>query len=75
MEQQQVKFVTPQEASLSEVIDRLLNKGVVIAGDLIISVAGVDLVYCQLRLLLISSENHPKLKPKNHDETFPPTAH
>lgn len=40
--------------SLCEVLDRVLNKGVVIQGDVMISVAGVDLVYLKLQLLLTS---------------------
>ncbi len=42
--------------SLSEVLDRVLNKGVVVAGEITISVAGVDLVYLGLNVLLTSVE-------------------
>ncbi|MGB0523936.1 MAG: gas vesicle protein [Flammeovirgaceae bacterium] len=59
---QQVKFIDPETSSLSEVIDRLLHHGVVIAGDLVLSVADVDLVYCELRLLLISMNRYEELK-------------
>jgi hypothetical protein len=38
--------------SLCDAIDRLLNKGVVITGDITISVAGVDLLYIGLRGLV-----------------------
>ena len=34
-----------QGVSICEVLDRVLNKGVVVAGEVIISLAGVDLVY------------------------------
>lgn len=40
--------------TLLEVVERLLDKGVVIAGDLILSCADVDLVYLDLRLVLTS---------------------
>jgi hypothetical protein len=40
--------------SLSEVLDRVLNKGVVVAGEVVISVAGIDLVYLGINLLLTS---------------------
>lgn len=40
--------------SLSEVLDRVLNKGVVVAGEIVISVAGIDLVYVALNLLVSS---------------------
>ena len=45
-----------EHISLCETLDRVLNKGVVIHGDLMISVANVDLVYLGLRLLLASVE-------------------
>lgn len=39
---------------LSDVLDRVINTGVTISGDLTISVADVDLLYCGLRILLSS---------------------
>jgi hypothetical protein len=42
--------------TLCEVLDRVLNKGVVVHGDVMISVADVDLLYLGLRLLLTSIE-------------------
>jgi len=45
-----------ERASVLELLDRVLNKGVVISGDLVISVADVDLIYLGLRLLLTSVE-------------------
>jgi gas vesicle structural protein len=43
------------EVTLLELVDRVLNKGVVLTGDVTLSVAGVDLVYVGLRLLLASA--------------------
>jgi hypothetical protein len=43
-----------QEVTLIELVDRVLNKGVALTGDITLSVAGVDLVYVGLRLLLAS---------------------
>ena len=43
-----------RQISLCETLDRVLNKGVVLAGEVIISVAGVELVYLNLRVLLTS---------------------
>ena len=43
-----------QEVTLVELVDRVLNKGVAVTGDITLSVAGVDLVYVGLRLLLAS---------------------
>jgi hypothetical protein len=45
-----------QRVSICEVLDRVLNKGVVVAGEITISVAGVDLVYLGLQLVLTSVE-------------------
>jgi len=45
------------ELSLVELVNRVLDKGAVISGDVVISVAGVDLVYLGLRLLLSSVES------------------
>lgn len=46
---------TDQETvSLCEVLDRILNKGAVVVGDITISVAGIDLVYLGLQLVLTS---------------------
>jgi len=39
-----------------ELLDRVLNTGVVLAGDLTITVADVELVYLRLQLLLSSAE-------------------
>jgi gas vesicle structural protein len=43
-----------QEVTLLELVDRVLNKGVVLRGDITLSVADVDLVYVGLQLLLAS---------------------
>lgn len=45
-----------QRVSLCEVLDRVLNKGVVIAGDVIISIANVDLLYLGLNAVITSVE-------------------
>jgi hypothetical protein len=42
--------------SLCEVLDRVLNKGAVVSGEVTISVAGVDLVYLGIELVLTSVE-------------------
>jgi hypothetical protein len=43
---------TEREVSLVEVLDRALGAGVVLTGDVTISLADVDLVYLSLRLLV-----------------------
>ena len=44
------------EISLLEILDHVLNAGVVIHGSLVISLAGVDLVYVGLNVILTSVE-------------------
>jgi gas vesicle structural protein len=46
-----------EELTLLELTDRLLNRGVVLAGEAIISVAGVDLIYLGLNVVLTSVDN------------------
>jgi hypothetical protein len=41
-----------REVALVEVLDRALGAGVVITGDLTLSLADIDLVYLNLRLLV-----------------------
>jgi hypothetical protein len=42
------------DVPLVELVDRLLNRGVVLTGELTISVAGVDLIYLGLNVVLTS---------------------
>lgn len=53
--------MTQQPATLDvplvELVDRLLNRGVVLTGEATISVAGVDLIYLGLSVVLSSVDN------------------
>jgi hypothetical protein len=51
-----------QDITLVELVDRVLTKGVVLAGDVTLSVADVDLVYVSLRLLLASVSTLERLE-------------
>jgi gas vesicle structural protein len=42
------------QVTLLELVDRVLNRGVVVTGDITLAVADVDLVYVGLRVLLSS---------------------
>ena len=44
------------EVSLLDILDHVLNAGVVIHGSLVISLAGVDLIYLGLNVVLTSVE-------------------
>jgi len=44
------------DASLLDIVDNVLNKGVVLSGDVTIGLAQVDLVYARLSLLLCAAD-------------------
>jgi hypothetical protein len=50
------------DASLLELIDHVLNRGVMITGDVVLGLAGVDLVYVRLSALLCAADR--LLKPR-----------
>ncbi len=45
-----------RDVSLVELLDRVVDRGVILAGDITISVADVDLIYVGLKVLLSSIE-------------------
>jgi len=51
-----------KKVTLLEILDRALDKGVVVSGDVVISVADVDLVYVGLKVLLSSVETMERLR-------------
>ena len=55
------RIVDETEASLLDIVDNLLNKGVVLNADLILALADVDLVYIRLSALLCAAD---RLIPK-----------
>ena len=58
--------IAEREVALIDLLDRLLGGGVVIAGDITLSAADVDLVYVGLRALVHSSHDefpHGKCRP------------
>ena|SRR5436190_24108380 len=50
------EILGPEDASLLDIVDNLLNKGVVLTGDVTIGLAQVDLVYARLSLLLSAAD-------------------
>jgi len=51
-----------EDITLVDLVDRVLNKGVVLTGDVTLSVADVDLVYVGLRVLLASAGTLDRLE-------------
>ena len=54
------------DASLLDIVDNVLNKGVVLSGDLTIGLAQVDLIYARLSVLLCAAD---RVLP-NEDQDF-----
>lgn len=44
------------DMSLLETVDHLLNQGVVLTGDVVIGLAGVDLIYLRLSVILCAAD-------------------
>jgi hypothetical protein len=44
------------DSSLLDLVDNLLNRGVVISGEVMLGLAGVDLVYLRVSALLCSAD-------------------
>lgn len=61
--ERKLRLGAAERISLCEALDRVLNKGVVIRGDITISVAEVDLIYLGLNLLVASTEALRKVGP------------
>jgi hypothetical protein len=54
-----------EHVSLCEALDRVLNAGVVIVGEVVISVADIDLVYLSLQVMLSSVETAREISAQN----------
>ena len=53
------------DSSLLELIDNLLNQGVVVTGEVVLGLAGVDLIYLRLSALLCAAD---RLLPRKDKE-------
>lgn len=51
-----------REVTVLELLDRALDKGVVLQGDLTLSVADVDLIYVGVKVLLSSVETAERMR-------------
>ena len=74
----EVRFATPEDAlastepSLVEVVDRLLDAGVAIRGELWLTVADVDLVFLGADIVLASPERMRRIRAGTPDATGEP---
>ena len=53
---QVARILDQSDSSLLDVLDNLLNQGVVLNADLVLALAGVDLVYVRLSALLCAAD-------------------
>ncbi len=60
-----------KDVSLCEALDRILNKGAVLFGEVLISVADIDLVYLGLQVILASMETARGLRPLGEGQLKP----
>lgn len=44
------------DAALVDLVDHLLNQGVVVSGEVILGLAGIDLIYLRLSVLLCAAD-------------------
>ena len=56
MPDEEFEFDEDEELSLLETLDHVLNRGLVIAGEITISVADIDMIFLGLNVLLSSVE-------------------
>jgi hypothetical protein len=59
------EILGPEDTSLLDIVDNLLNKGVVLNGDLTIGLARVELIYARLSLLLSAAD---RVLPGEHGD-------
>lgn len=52
------------EISLLDTVDNLLNRGVVLTGEVVIGLAGIDLIYLQLSAVLCAADRILPKEPK-----------
>lgn len=56
MEPERFELFDSSQTSLLDLVDNLLNQGVVITGDLVLGLAGVDLIYLRVSALLCAAD-------------------
>ncbi len=64
-----VEQLEESELSLLETLDHVLNRGLVIAGEIMISVADIDLIFVGLNVLVSSVETANEVFRNRQDKT------
>ena len=60
-----------KEVTLLDLLDRILTKGVILRGDITISVADVDLIYLGLKVMLTSIETAERMREMTAERYAP----
>lgn len=64
-----LELIESSDASLLDTVDHLLNKGLVLTGEVVIGLAGVDLIYLRLTALLCAADRIlPKVSGEGSEE-------
>lgn len=50
------RVLDERDRTLLDVVDSLLNRGVIVNGEVVLGLAGVDLVYLRLSVLLCAAD-------------------
>ena len=66
-QRQVARIIDESDSSLLDVLDNLLNRGVVLNADIILALADVDLVYVRLSALLCAADRVLSLDEHAHD--------
>jgi hypothetical protein len=60
-----LELLDSSEVSLLDTVDNLLNRGVVLTGEVVLGLAGVDLIYLHLTAILCAAD---RILPKKTGE-------
>ncbi|HEX4960256.1 MAG TPA: gas vesicle protein [Thermoanaerobaculia bacterium] len=60
-----LEVLETSDVSLLDTVDNLLNRGVVLTGEVVIGLAGIDLIYLQLSAVLCAAD---RILPKETEE-------
>ncbi|MBW8878034.1 MAG: gas vesicle protein [Acidobacteria bacterium] len=68
-EDDSLEILDSSDVSLLDTVDNLLNRGVVLKGEVVIGLAGIDLIYLELSAILCAADRIlPKEPPREPDE-------
>ncbi|HEY7290432.1 MAG TPA: gas vesicle protein [Vicinamibacterales bacterium] len=65
------RILDTPESSVLDLLDRVLNKGVLASGDVVLGVAGVDLIYVKLSALLCAADRVLPTTPRKRRHRAP----